>query len=362
MKNINTATHRKTKIVCEACCCYSRLSVKRIGIHWICLMITLLIFTLGSRSAFSQYRDLSVSGIQGVSSKHNSGVFADEFAFNEMDSNGAAGENSGGSVYATENERANSRSAASDPKDWEFLIAPYLWLSNLNGDITVRGIQSNVDIGVIDALKHLDFGFAFHGEVWWKGKLGIFVDPFYVRLSDNQGVELRRFNISANLTATTWIVEFGAAYRVGTWPVGSPYNSFVQKAEPSVTLELLAGGRYWRLKNEVDISGSRGILSGEFDATKSWVDPFIGARIRLELAKKLFLQIRGDIGGFDIASEFTANIFPSIAYEFSCHGVGIAPFVGYKALYVNYETGSGNDQFQYKTWMYGPLLGVAFRF
>ncbi len=82
----------------------------------------------------------------------------------------------------------------------------------------------------------------------------------------------------------------------------------------------------------------------------------------MELAKKLFLQIRADIGGFDIASEFTANIFPSIAYELSWRGVGIAPFIGHKALYVNYEKGSGNDQFQFKTWVYGPLLGVAFRF
>jgi hypothetical protein len=371
MIDFNTIKFRRTKLGRGASYRYSLLFFKR-WIPFIALTIVLLIFGLGSQSAFSQYRDLSVADVQGVSSNHNSGVFAsdrisvsqglsDEFA--EMDSNGTAGENSGGSIYAANNERTNSSPASSsDPKDWEFIVALYLWLSSINGDITVGGIQSHVDLSALDALKHLDFAFAFHGEVWWKGKLGIFVDPFYVRLSDNQEVELPDFNINAKLTATTWIVEFGGLYRLGTWPVGSPYNRFVQRENPTITLELLAGGRYWRLKNELDIEGSRGVLPSEADVTKNWVDPFIGGRIRLELIKKLFLQVRADIGGFGIASDFTANIFPSIAYEFSCHGVGIDPFLGYKALYVNYDTGSGNNQFQYKTWMYGPLLGVAFRF
>lgn len=413
MININAIKQGKIKIVCEACC-YSSLSFKRIRIQFISLIITLLIFAVGSQSAFSQCeglclyeqsvhqtiipasgentgyreytkdyfgsdemtgpnRDLSVADIQGVSSKHNSDMFgsdrisvyqglSDEFALNETDSNGAASEYSDGSMYASNETATHPNPAASDPKDWEFVVAPYLWMSSLKGDITVKGIQSHVDLGFIDALKHLDFAFAFHGEVWWKGKLGIFVDPYYARLSDNQEVELPDFNINAKLTATTWIVEFGGLYRVGAWPIGSPYNNFVQKTNPIVVLELLAGGRYWRLKNEIDIEGSRGVLPSEVDVTKNWVDPFIGGRIRLELAKKLFLQVRADIGGFGIVSDFTANIYPSIAYELSWHGVGIDPFVGYKALYVNYDTGSGNDQFQYKTWMYGPLLGVAFRF
>src|ERR1700752_178843 len=76
MIGINTIKHCKTKIGEEVSCCYSLLSCKGIRIPFISLIITLLIFGLGSQSAFSQYRDLSVSDVQGVSIKHNSGVFA----------------------------------------------------------------------------------------------------------------------------------------------------------------------------------------------------------------------------------------------------------------------------------------------
>jgi len=36
--------------------------------------------------------------------------------------------------------------------------------------------------------------------------------------------------------------------------------------------------------------------------------------------------------------------------------------VGYRALYDNYETGSGDNRFAYKMWMYGPWMGVGVDF
>src|SRR3990172_10908990 len=152
MREIITVKSCKTKMSREASFYYSLLFFKRIRIPiiFVTLIITLLILGLGSQSAFSQCaglclyeqdisqtknppegadagyreyakdyfgseevtepnRDLSGSDVQGVSSKHNSGVFASErisvsqglsyeFALNEMDSTGTVGENTGGNV------------------------------------------------------------------------------------------------------------------------------------------------------------------------------------------------------------------------------------------------------------------------
>ena len=139
-------------------------------ILFVTLIITLLIFALGSQSAFSQCdelclyeqdisqtkipaarvdagyrestdvyfgpeevkepnRDLAVSNVNGISNEQNSTVFAggrisvsqglsDEFALNETDSTGTAGENSDGSIYAANKEGTNSNPPASDLKNW----------------------------------------------------------------------------------------------------------------------------------------------------------------------------------------------------------------------------------------------------
>src|SRR3989304_10474828 len=163
--------HCKTKIGREGSCHNSLLSFKRVRIPilFVTLTITLLIFGLGSQSAFSQCaglclyeqdtpqtklppagvdagdrepatiyfepegmsglnRDLLVSGVYGVSNEHKSGVFAsdrisvsqglsDEFALNEMDSTGTVGENTGSRLYAASDAGADSYSQTSKARN-----------------------------------------------------------------------------------------------------------------------------------------------------------------------------------------------------------------------------------------------------
>ncbi len=401
----------------EASCCYSLLSFngKTNPILFLTLTITLLIFALGSQSAFSQCaglclyeqdtpqtktppvglnagyresdtiylgseevtepnRDLSVSDVQGVSSKHNSGVFAserisvsqglsDEFALNETDSNATASENSGGNVYAANNEGTNSNPPASHPQDWEFILIPYVWFTGLNADITVNGATADVDASFLDLAKDLDIAFMFHGEAWWKGKFGGFVDTVYSKLSDSGNISLQNSNsVNVGLTSELFILEFGGLYRAGTWDIGSPYNSFVQKAKPSVTLDFLAGGRYWHLNNELDIHGPLGILPSEIDKSRKWVDFIVGGRIGLNFYKKLTFEVRSDIGGFGLgsSSKISWNIVSAIGYELPWYR--ITPLIGYRALYDDYSSGSGSNRFESKFWLHGPVLGIAFRF
>jgi hypothetical protein len=272
-------------------------------------------------------------------------------------------ENSDTSVYASNDTDADSSALTPNSKDWEFVLIPYAWLTSISEDIVVNGRGTDTHATFIDLLKHLDIAAMIYGEVLWKRKLGFFADSVFAKLAINKDVTLRHSgSLRAGLQTSLFIQEFGGLYRVGTWPVGSPYNEFVQKSKPSFTFDILAGGRYWHLKNKLDIRGPLGILSAQIDQSQNWFDFIVGGRGRLEFYKKLFLELRTDIGGFDLSfsSKFSWNVLAVVGYELPWYR--ITPLIGYRALYDNYANGSGNSRFDSKMWMYGPALGVAFKF
>ena len=202
-----------------------------------------------------------------------------------------------------------------------------------------------------------------HGEVWWKRKFGFFVDSVYAKVSADGSIDHPTLgSIDIDDTFKLFLLEFGGLYRAGTWDIGSPYNSFVQRAKPTVTLDLLAGGRYWHMKNELDIHGPTGVLPSEVESDRNWFDFIVGGRVGLDFYKKLTFVVRSDVGGFDLgfSSKISWNIISWIAYELPWYR--ITPLIGYRALYDDYSEGSGNNRFENNTWLHGPLIGVAFRF
>jgi hypothetical protein len=93
--------------------------------------------------------------------------------------------------------------------------------------------------------------------------------------------------------------------------------------------------------------------------TNSWFDPLIVARFTAPLESKWKLGIRGDVGGFGVGSDFTWQVFPFVGYRFS-NLFEISG--GYRALGMDYNTGSGDDYFLYDMVTFGPQLGLVFHF
>ena len=317
---------------------------------------------------------LRVSDLPWESIKHKAGSFpserirvsrglSDKFAINDMYPSGRVSENPAGSVYASNDTEANSDPETPKSKDWEFTLVPYGWFTSISEDLEVKGKSASAHATFLDLLKHLDIGAMFHAEVLWKRRFGIFADSLYSKLSINKDVTLRQLaSINVGLQTSFFVQEIGGVYRVGTWPVGSPYNQFVQRSKPAFTFDILGGGRYWHLKNELDVRGSSGVLSAQIDQSQNWFDFFFGGRAQLDFYKKLFLELRTDVGGFDISfsSKFSWNVLAVVGYELPWYRM--TPLIGFRALYDNYANGSGNSHFDSKMWMYGPALGVAFKF
>jgi hypothetical protein len=261
--------------------------------------------------------------------------------------------------------------SASD--SWTFSFTTYAWTPWISGDLTIKGRSFDVDVTAGQVLEALDWS----GIPAWfsyaearKGRIAIFNDIAYARISGSNdfaksgpgGVLTLSGNVAAEYEQA--IVEVGAAYEV--W--AGNHSGLGPSA-----LDILAGGRYWHQDATVsadlvvgvnvdglDIEGSRAFArSGSVD----WVDPFIGARLRQQMAPGQNLTLRGDIGGFDVGSDFTWQVIATYDFQLCVTDrYTIDGYVGYRALSVDYSEGSGTNRYEFDALQQGPVMGATVRF
>lgn len=250
---------------------------------------------------------------------------------------------------------------------WEFEVVPYLWMSAMKGDVTIKGIESSVDMSFGDIWNDLTFGAMLKIEAR-KGRWGIFLDTVYMNLEDDiqgkrtftgpLGQRTAELLADANINMEQWVLELGGFYQLAEIPVG-------QEKGGVLSLDLLAGGRYWYLSTDVDIGlvldANRNTIARNISqsGSRDWIDPFIGLRTRIQLTKNLMVVVRGDIGGFGVGSDFSWNVAGYFGYRAS---EMISLWAGYRALGIDYKCGSGNNKFVYDMTFQGPVLGIGFRF
>lgn len=230
---------------------------------------------------------------------------------------------------------------------WEWTIAPYVWMSGIDGDVTIGGQTADVNISFSDILDNLDFAGMLQVEAR-KRRFGFFAQPNYFKVSDKGEVQ----GISVDFKTESWIVEFGGTYQLAGWTSNERPGS----------LDLLLGGRYWNISNKVNVAIPVVGVAENRSRDSSITDPFIGIRMGTYLSKRLFFRIRGDAGGFDISSNTSKRSWQGIAflgYDVS-ETVSIAG--GYRVLTVNVQEENGPVVNGIDLTFDGPVVGVAFRF
>jgi hypothetical protein len=220
---------------------------------------------------------------------------------------------------------------------WKNFVAIYGWVPAINGDVKVKGVDANVDVTYSDVLSNLKFGFMGHYE-GFMGHWGIMADGMYGQLEKDQEHPGGLIPGKRQFKATLSLAELAVPYRL-TW---NP-----------VVADVFLGGRFNYFYQEIGIP----TIPLKVDSTKQWVDPFVGGRILIPLAKSWFLGLRGDIGGFGIGncSDLALNGNVSINWQItdlvSLHG-------GYRAYYLKYN----ESDHQWEGTLHGPWLGVGFSF
>ncbi len=254
------------------------------------------------------------------------------------------------------------------PSPWTVTFTPYGWVPGLNGDVTVKGRSVDLNVDPFQVLEHIDAAPWMSYAEARRGPLALYNDIVYAKLGVDGSVSrsVRGLTVGANADVdfSETIIELGAAYEVARWHSGGIGDT---------AIDLLAGARYWHqdlslrfgLTGSLDLNGlvvsrNRAIArSGGVD----WVDPLVGFRVRHQLAPGQELVFRADVGGFDAGSQFSWNVLGAYSFTFAVrNGVTYSGLLGYRALSVDYEQGSGVNRYEFDVVQHGPVLGLTIGF
>ena len=231
-----------------------------------------------------------------------------------------------------------------EQKDWNFVVAPYLWFSGLNGELAVATIGTEIDAGFSDIFSNLNMAFMLYGEARYK-RFGLAVDFFTIKMS---------------LDGTRPVL--GGAVKIDqdqTFLETTLLYSLVHTEKWSADAHV--GIRSWWMNTKLD---AERIISPEtriVEQNISFVDPIIGAKVMYLPHKKWPVNARVDIGGFGAGSEFSWQVLVGGGFKFAKSWTAL---LQYRFVGVDYTSGTEGtlDYFRMNTTMSGPLLGVMATF
>jgi hypothetical protein len=238
-----------------------------------------------------------------------------------------------------------SPDTAPAPEDrWVFRAAPYLWATSLDGNATVAGIESDVDVGFEDILKDLSLGAMLLVDAQ-KGRIGIGVNAVFARVSPDSEV----LGVEIDTTSDTFQLGVAPYYRVVDWTYGLSSSGRPLR----LIVEPEAGFRFTYLRAKLEVRGGPSV-----DQSESWVEPLIGSRFGLDLADSWTLAAEANVGGFGMGSDFAWNAQAFLGYQTSIFGQPTTLALGYRALHQDYD----HNDFKWDVTMHGPALGAVLRF
>ncbi len=249
---------------------------------------------------------------------------------------------------------AQEQNAGSDR--WKFSFVPYIWAVSLSGDMTVRGRKAEIDASFGDILSNSDSLFALSGFFEArKGKWGGYLDGLYIKLGTDDS---KVGPLVVDTTTELGLFEFGALYRVAKGHWGNPGPAASEQPGRRWSVDALAGGRF--TIQDIQITFKTGPVP-KVEQTESWTDPIIGGRILADLSRsrKWDFRLKGDIGGFGVGSDFTWHVLALVGYNFKLFKADGAALLGYRALYQDFETGSGTDKYAWDVTQHGPIIGLS---
>ena len=244
-----------------------------------------------------------------------------------------------------------AQSVTDEGSEWKYSVSPYMWMLSLDGDATVDGIKSDVDVDFSDIWDELNIGGMIEAEAW-KGRFGFFVNALYADLGHS--TKIGPVDVDPDLQ-----VFWGGAgmlYRMGTWDLTDEPG----KNSPTVTLDTYLGVRYSWIDVKLDFKPA---LLPDPSGKEDWFEPVMGLKTIWDLSDRWSLMMGGDIGGMAFGSDFAWGAYGVFGYRFNLFGNDDARVIlGYRALSQDYDDGHGNNKFEWDVTLHGPFVGLTIPF
>ena len=302
-------------------------------------------------------------------------------------------------------------------KEWQFYVSPYIWIPGVNLNINALRASTSTNIPWWDVASRLfssAIGVMGRAEAW-KGRWGVYFDGYYtymgalgsqvgatrtqslgpIDFAIDRPVTVKgatfRLNTSGQASGTISLtpaasasfisrmvsLDVGGRYLVGTrsWQPGHEF--------PVLSLEILGGLRFNSFNEflkinynavrvgQVNVDFSRFSLSAEhqsiingaytLSSTLQVFEPFIGPRIYIWFNPKLFLSLKGTVGGFGLVAynDLTCDLEALLGYRVT---KAIYAYGGYRARGFWLNVGEGQTKVSLAGWFNGPVLGLAYKF
>jgi hypothetical protein len=218
-----------------------------------------------------------------------------------------------------------------------FWVPGYIWFSSVSGNVGAAGFTVPIDASFSDIFNNLNIGYAGGVDVRYR-RLGLITDLTYIKLTtQEQSTPYGLLYSSVRTRSKTFFIEPEFYARV--------FDNRLFSAD------VLAGVRVWRLDNALDFAAAR-LPALTVDNTSVWADPLLGARLRANLSKGLFLVLKGEAGvGSNRTWQLTAGGGKEFKEKYSV-------LLGYRHLHAYNNDG----RFLFDTSMNGLLLGFGIRF
>ncbi|SMO83346.1 hypothetical protein [Paracoccus laeviglucosivorans] len=238
-------------------------------------------------------------------------------------------------------------STQTEGSDWVVQVSPYLWATGIEGRVSPfrRGPTIGVEKDFSDVMEELELGGFLN--VWARrDKLVFSGDLMFVNTNDSKAGRLPALPgvppglpVSGDVDTKEFMLTLQGGYRF--------YDT------PGLTLDGLAGARYWHVSNELTVKALG--QSRTFKESFSWFDPLVGLRAFAPINDRWSVQGQADIGGFGVGSDMTWSVLATVNYVVT-DSASIS--VGYRVLDVDYE----DDGHVFDTRMQGPVIGATWRF
>ncbi len=261
---------------------------------------------------------------------------------------------------------------ASEPRAFEHLasspykltFAPYLWVIGTSGNATVGNVKIDATATFRDVLDASDSLFGLMGVTELQvGKVFFQLNATYVSIGFDKKRDVRNFaTLDAELDQKLGWYEGAVGYRL----IDQRMSDRVDEKQ-RFALDVFGGARVTDITVDAHLNASAAVTlpdgevvsggrSAERNQDETWVEPFVGTRLRFDLTDRWEFSLRGDVGGFGVdGSSFSWQTAALMGYTWELGPTSIiSAYGGYRALGQDYSSGD----FGWNVVAHGPILGM----
>ncbi len=198
---------------------------------------------------------------------------------------------------------------------WNGTVELYGYLPWLQSTTTVRGFETETDLGPGQILQKLQFTFSGRASLE-RNRLGVLVDASYNQLGAEPSRTTPRGKVTgrAEVTSGNGVYDVALRWRWGAREsaVGTPGSGWLI---PYAGMRVV----HARLDVAAELQGSDPLglrLERQGTLERTWAQPLLGAQGSLFLTPRLRAFARGDLGGFGLAGaeDFSATAQAGLGY------------------------------------------------